>query len=631
MKLKIAILSLVALTTTSTVVLARANAPTDGNPPAAPAPADAQQAPAAQTDATNAPAAPAATNAPVADTNAAPAVTPAPAPAPAPAPTVVAQVATPATPAVPAPAADTGTNAAPHDPSAPIPLIVMDEVPLTDAIKNLARQASLNYMLDPKINYGTPDANGQVKPQPMVSLRWENLTADQALNAVLQNYNLIIVDDPKTHIARITIKDPAAPDPLVTKVVQLKYSDPSNIVESVKSVFTDKRSKVMADPRTSQLVVVATERELVEADQLIARLDTATKEVLIEAKLVELQKNPSTSKGVDWTGTLAAQHINFGNGSGFFTPPQGATPGNLGTPPSVTSVTSGGITTFFTNSGTAPTAGTPATPGLLNGILSPGNPASPMITANTKNGFNPSTFFLNADGVSAVLSFLNSEADAKVLSTPRAVTLDNQEAQLSVTVAQPIFKTTAGTQGSPGGAEITYTNLGTILKVTPRISANNFINLRVIPEVSSLGGTVTKTVSGLVSQADFFDVRRMDTHVLIPSGNTLVMGGLVSDSSTKGNTKVPLMGDIPVLGWAFRSESKTQNKRDLIIFITPTIVQNEDFQPTETPFLKTKLPDSKTSDFSAWDSGTPQDWSKLFHSSKKDSSGDVYADIPTSK
>src|SRR5689334_18459987 len=95
----------------------------------------------------------------------------------------------------------TGTNAAPRDANAVIPLIVMDEVPLTDAIKNLARQAGLNYMLDPKLPYLSPGPEGQKAAQPTVSLRWENLTADQALYAVLNNYNLTVVDDPKTKIA----------------------------------------------------------------------------------------------------------------------------------------------------------------------------------------------------------------------------------------------------------------------------------------------------------------------------------------------------------------------------------------------------------------------------------------------
>jgi type II secretory pathway component GspD/PulD (secretin) len=497
-----------------------------------------------------------------------------------------------------------------RDPNAIIPLIVMDEVPLTDAIKNLARQAGLNYMLDPKINYGAAGPDGHVSnPQPTVSLRWENLTADQALNAVLNNYNLIIVDDPKTKIARITIKDPAAPDPLTTKIVQLKYAYATNLLMNAQAVLLDKRSKVMADARTSQLVVVATDKEMAAIDELISRLDTPTKQVLIEAKLVETTKNPTSAKGIDWSGTLQAQHVTFGNGSGYWTPPAGAIPGSpLVSPQSYTS----NNTTYYTP--VIPgTAGTPATPGLLNGILTPGTPG---LTADTKGGFNPATFFLNADGVSAVLSFLNTSADAQVLSTPRAVTLDNEEATLSVTVAQPIFLTTAGTQGSPGGAQVVYTNLGTILRVTPRISANNTISLKVIPEVSDIGPVVTKTVAGLEFQADSYNIRKFATQVLIPSGNTLVMGGLVSDSRSKGSTKVPILGDIPLLGWAFHQETKVQDKRNLIIFITPTIVQNEDFQPTETSFLKTKMKEKSVTDFGAWDSGEPQDWSKLFHSKK---------------
>ena len=193
----------------------------------------------------------------------------------------------------------------------------MDEVPLIDAIKNLARQASLNYMLDPKItsSYGTPGADGQVKSQPTVSLRWENLTADQALSAVLDNNNLTIVDDPKTHIARITVKDPAAPDPLVTKIIQLKYSSATNMVANASSILLDKRSKVIADNRTSQLVVVATEKEISTIDELVARLDTPTKQVLIEARIIETSKNPTSAKGIDWTGTLQAQHVTFGNGT----------------------------------------------------------------------------------------------------------------------------------------------------------------------------------------------------------------------------------------------------------------------------------------------------------------------------
>jgi len=640
MKSKSTALSIAALLASGLIALAQNDAPaTDKQPapvsvpadsstttsaapaaPAAPAPAaDAQPAPAAQpvtqvaaaTTTTADPATPAATpdasatNA--AATNAAPAATTPPAEAPA-------AAAAPATPPSAAPAAALAPSGAPDATAAAgssntnsgvIPLIVMDDVPLTDVIKNLARQAGLNYMLDPKINYGQRAADGTVVPQPMVSLRWENLTPDQALSAVLNNYNLQIVDDPKTRIARITIKDPAAPDPLVSDIIQLKYADPTNIVMSVQTALTDKRSKVVSDGRTAQLVVLATERELVEINKIVAQLDTPTKQVLIEAKLVETSKSPNSTKGIDWSGTLQQQNVRFGNNALPGLPPTPAIPPIPG--PGGTIIPA-----------------TPASAGTIGGIL--GSAPGLIMSPSAGPFFSPSTAFLNADGVSAVLSFLNSDVDARILSTPRAVTLDNQMAVLSVTRAQPIFNTTAGTQGSPGGASVGYTNLGTILRVTPHISANNTIQLKVIPEVSDLAGVSTKTVAGVINQADIFDIRRIETQVLIPSGNTLVMGGLVSDSTSVGNIKVPVLGDIPGLGHLFRQESKAQDKKNLLIFITPTIVQSEDFQPTVTDFLKTKPPSENTSDFGPWDSGKPQDWSKLLSSKKSDNSNPTFPD-----
>jgi type II secretory pathway component GspD/PulD (secretin) len=97
---------------------------------------------------------------------------------------------------------------------------------------------------------------------------------------------------------------------------------------------------------------------------------------------------------------------------------------------------------------------------------------------------------------------------------------------------------------------------------------------------------------------------------MIPSGNTLVLGGLVQDDVRNSNTKVPILGDIPVLGHAFRSDAKSRQKSNLLIFITPTIVQDEDFQPTKTDFLKTPVSDSVEGEWGAWDSGKPLDWSK---------------------
>ena len=259
-----------------------------------------------------------------------------------------------------------------------IPLIVMDDVPLTDAIRNLARQAEINYMLDPKIGFGQMGADGKITPQPNVTIRWEKITAGQALTALLNNHNLELVEDPKSKVTRVTTKNPAALPPLITKIIQLKYASPSNVVASVQATFTDKRSKVMPDVRTSQLVVVATEPEMVDVDLLVESLDLKTKQVLIEARILETGINPTTHKGIDWAGTLAAQNVTAGNNA-------------------------------------------------IGGVL---QDPKLIMTGSAATFFNP--FFLNADGVSAVISFLNTYAEVRELSTPRTVTLDNEKATVEV-------------------------------------------------------------------------------------------------------------------------------------------------------------------------------------------------------
>jgi general secretion pathway protein D len=225
----------------------------------------------------------------------------------------------------------------------------------------------------------------------------------------------------------------------------------------------------------------------------------------------------------------------------------------------------------------------------------------------------PNIGFLNADGVHAVLSFLNQSSDAQVVSTPRVVTLDNEMATIGVTRAFPVINVTASTAGvSSGSSSITYSNIGTVLQVTPRISANDYIFLKVTPDVSSFFGTVSKTIAGQTYQADEFDTRHIDTQVLIPNAHTLVMGGLVKDNPNATYTKVPLLGDIPGLGWAFRSENKSLDKDNLLIFITPTILKDTDYTPAATEFLQSQPVTMKPpmDARNMWDSSKPlKDWS----------------------
>jgi type II secretory pathway component GspD/PulD (secretin) len=489
----------------------------------------------------------------------------------------------------------TSTNA-PAPVTAPIQFT---DVPLDVAIQALAREADINYLLDPSIGWGTPDQNGQVKQPPTLSVRWDNVTPEQALLALLDNYSLQLIENPKTKIARITTRSPDQLPALITRVVQLRYAGTSNMMYAIQNALTDKRSRIVPDERTSQLVIVATDPEQSTMDTLINELDKPTRQVLIETRLVELSSTPSTTKGVDWSGTVAAQNVSFGNGIMSSGSSQTTIPG--------TSTTTGG---FGGGGGTTTSTGSSTTTTLISTVEN--SLGAGGLNLNTASGLTPDIGFLSADGVKAVLSFLNQSSEAQVVSTPRVVTLDNEMATISVTREFPVINVQASTPNTSGGSTITYSNIGTILQVTPRITANDYIWLKVVPDISTFFGVDSKTISGFLYQADIFDQRHIETQVLIPNAHTLVMGGLVQDNPNAGYTKVPILGDIPGLGFFFRSETKSMDKDNLLIFITPTIVKDSDFKPMQSDFLNSQ-PRTMVEPMNMhtwWDSAQPRgNWS----------------------
>ena len=568
MKKSVASLTLATLLVSTCLTWAAAEGKGSDTPPPSPTPAEKTPEPAPPSEPAKGPekgtpaetpATPESAPATPAPEGSAPAPTPAgtpegtpTAPAPTTTPSVGGEQPATASP-TPPPGAPTETPAGP-DGTEVVPLIVIDDVPLTDAIRNLARQSGLNFQFDPRVTNPQPGPDGKTATPPNVSFRWENVSAQDALLALLDNFSLQLVRVPNSRIAKITVKDPKAEEPLISRIVQLKFADPTNTVTLIKPTLSA-RSQVLADVRTAQLIVSTTAREWETVSNVITRIDTPTKQVLIEARMLETSKSPTSVRGIDWANTMEAQKFAIGN-----------------------------------------------------------NPAgvSGSFLTDPRKAFTPATAFLSADGVNAVLSFLNKESDTEVIATPRAVTLDNQAATLQVTKAYPIFKVTPGSQASPPAAEITYTNIGVILQVTPRITANNYISLRVIPEVSNIDSKDSQQADSKVFTANIYAIRRADTHVMIPSGNTLVMGGLISDNTSTTMSKVPLLGDTPGLGNLFRHKKNVRNKQNLLIFITPTVVEDDSFSPNHrgTEFLKSKYEDAPETDETYWNSAKPADWTK---------------------
>jgi len=355
-------------------------------------------------------------------------------------------------------------------------------------------------------------------------------------------------------------------------------------------------------------------------EQLISQLDSATGQILIEAKIIETQKNISSAKGIDWTGTTAAQHISVGNGLTGGTVNNGSL--TVSAPGASAAVTAPGGRTAA--GGNTVTTTSLSSNNFLTTVLG-GTGQAGGVSVNTANGFNPTTAFLNADGVSAVLSFLNSDADTKSIAFPRTVSLDGRKTTLSVVQNVPIFEQSqsAPAAGASQGLATVLPNyekkvgdtilneVGIKLIVTPRIAGASNVLVAVQPEISSVDTKIaTDTLNGQVNTSPIFDRRIITTEASVPSGYTLVLGGLDDDVMAKTFTKVPGLGDLPGIGSLFRSDTKNHTRDTILIFVTPTIIQEADFQPGATDFLRSKIEPMPTGTDPAWDRGAPYDWTK---------------------
>jgi general secretion pathway protein D len=173
--------------------------------------------------------------------------------------------------------------------------------------------------------------------------------------------------------------------------------------------------------------------------------------------------------------------------------------------------------------------------------------------------------------IGAVLQAYQNDSDVSILSTPQLLTLNNEEAEINVGKNVPYITRADTSVASPGqtyGSSYEYKDVGVILKITPNINEEQFVRLKIDQQVTKLTGEQTSTPTTLK--------RTAKTTVVVKDNETVVIGGLIDDSTSIDNYQVPLLGDIPLLGWLFKSRVKGREKSNLFIFITPHIVRNQD-------------------------------------------------------
>lgn len=333
-------------------------------------------------------------------------------------------------------------------------------------------------------------------------------------------------------------------EPLTTEIVRVSYADPKKVVESLNKVKS-KRGSISVDDRTASLLIEDTENNIVKMRTILKELDQATPQVMIEGRIVTVVARHSRALGITW-GFQATPNAGLSNAFRL-TDIFGATNAPLpGTPVTPTSATAG-----------------PSPPGLNAATI----PAAVNLPVAGPAGAIGLIFGAVKDQLrlNMQLSALENQSLARTLSTPRIVALDNQEAEVKQGEEVPFT-----TVDSSGRTTITFKEAVLSLKVTPHVTADQRIQLKVKTTDDSKG----ERIDFAGGFAFPFNKNEATSSILVDNGATVVIGGVRKRREFAAEDRVPFLGEVPVLGWFFkrRTENVEPENLELLIFITPRIL-----------------------------------------------------------
>ncbi len=375
----------------------------------------------------------------------------------------------------------------------------------------------------------------------------------QRINIVANERNNSLVvrgkSRPVAEILKIIAKlDQPATNTGSTRVFYLSYGDAPSIAEVLNGILTNQTgeeggqdTQIQADESLNAIVVRADRSRITEIEEIIEKLDVRRAQVLIEAAVVEVSMTDTRDLGVDFA---AVDQSGSDNSS----------------VPLVTSPLTGAIQSLI--------AGAEDDEGnvdLLRGLVSLNEPTLGVAQID-----------MNGVTFAATIQALQTNSNANLLSTPSILTLDNEEAKIVVGNEVPFrtgsFSTTGDGSQNPF-TTIQREDVGLQLTVTPHVHDGETVRLEVSQEITNI------VPEAPIGNAGFSDVvtskRTIETAVLADDQQTIILGGLIQDDVTINDNKVPFLGSIPALGWLFRSESRSNTKRNLLIFLRPSVIRDK--------------------------------------------------------
>ena len=409
----------------------------------------------------------------------------------------------------------------------------LQDADLVNVLRLFGELANLNIIL-------APDVKGKV------TVRLVNIPWDQAMEIVLRMNGLgYAVED---NILRIASQAALAreadeelktkeakkkAEDLITRMIPVNYSTAEAVQGTIKKSLSP-RGETVVDSRTNTLIVKDIARAVDEVVELVKRLDKPTPQIMIEARIVEAALNFNRTIGVQWGGKFTADAAH-GNPTGWQFPNSvGITGGpTMGATPS-------GAGNYFVN--------LPAPVGTSTGGGAVGFTLGSLNKA------------LNLD---LVLSALENTGEGKVIATPRVSALDNKEAKIEQGVSIPYATSQAG-----GATNIQFIDAKLSLIVTPHATPDS----KIFMKIKATKNAPDPSLSGANNQPAIRK-NEAETEILLSDGETAVIGGILVVDRSQSVNKIPFFGDIPIIGWLFKSKTTREEKRELLIFITPRVMR----------------------------------------------------------
>ncbi len=409
------------------------------------------------------------------------------------------------------------------------------ETSIEEVIRSLAEQANIDVIKSPEV---VGNVTAKLTDVPLKEAL-DNILAAHGYGYVASE-NMIRIAPAEQLAAR--------PEKYVSKIYRINYADVIEVEKALKKFISDSGS-LSSNPGTSNIIVTDTESKIQAITTFIDEIDRKTSQILVEARIYDIKSKDRLDLGIEWQ---VGRDTVYGAGTAG------------------TSDNGGLITGIGTNPTSGPTR--PFMSGIFDGT-----------TANTEDTTAALRFgWLNSSiDIDMLIKAQKENINAKLLANPRILVLDNEEAEIKIVEQIPYQQLNQGGGSTTSFGTTEFREVGVTLNVIPHLTRDGMVRLMLKPKFSVQTGEVNVGSSGENYPQPVIDEREAVTTLLIRDGQTVVLGGLRKKDTTLQIDKVPFLGDLPLLGNLFKFEGEETIVSELVVFITPRIIDEPALSKTE--------------------------------------------------